>query len=112
MKEIQPVLLAGVAFIFLYFIVWMKKRLLDIIILFVMIACAVLFILWPDLTTIIAKKVGVGRGADLIFYVSILIFWFVILKLYSRVRRLEQLFTTIIRNDALKNVKDNTDESK
>lgn len=112
MKEIQPVLLAGVAFIFLYFIVWMKKRLLDIIILFVMIACAVLFILWPDLTTIIAKKVGVGRGADLIFYVSILIFWFVILKLYSRVRRLEQLFTTIIRNDALKNVKDNTDQSK
>jgi hypothetical protein len=112
MKEIQPVLLAGVAFIFLYFIVWMKKRLLDIIILFVMIACAVLFILWPDLTTIIAKKVGVGRGADLIFYVSILIFWFVILKLYSRIRRLEQLFTTIIRNDALKNVKDNTDKSK
>jgi small membrane protein len=112
MKEIQPVLLAGVAFIFLYFIVWMKKRLLDIIILFVMIACAVLFILWPDLTTIIAKKVGVGRGADLIFYVSILIFWFVILKLYSRIRRLEQLFTTIIRNDALKNVKDNTEKSK
>ena len=112
MKEIQPVLLAGVAFIFLYFIVWMKKRLLDIIILFVMIACAVLFILWPDLTTIIAKKLGVGRGADLIFYVSILIFWFVILKLYSRIRRLEQLFTTIVRNDALKNVKDNTGKSK
>jgi hypothetical protein len=112
MKEIQPVLLAGVAFIFLYFIVWMKKRLLDIIILFVLIACAVLFILWPDLTTIIAKKVGVGRGADLIFYFSILIFWFVILKLYSRIRRLEQLFTTIIRNDALKNVKDNTGKSK
>lgn len=112
MKEIQPVLLAGVAFIFLYFIVWMKKRLLDIIILFVMIACAVLFILWPDLTTIIAKKVGVGRGADLIFYFSILIFWFVVLKLYSRIRRLEQMFTTIIRNDALKNVKDNTGKSK
>jgi small membrane protein len=112
MKEIQPVLLAGVAFIFLYFIVWMKKRLLDIIILCVMIACAVLFILWPDLTTMIAQKVGVGRGADLIFYFSILIFWFVILKLYSRIRRLEQLFTTIIRNDALKNVKDNTDKSK
>lgn len=112
MKEIQPVLLAGVAFIFLYFIVWMKKRLLDIIMLVLMIGAAVLFILWPDLTTIIAKKVGVGRGADLVFYVSILIFWFVILKLYSRIRRLEQLFTTIIRNDALKNVKDNSDKSK
>ena len=112
MNGIQAVLLTGVVFIFLYFIVRMKKRLLDLFILFAMIACAVLFILWPDLTTIIAKKLGVGRGADLIFYVSILIFWFVILKLYSRIRRLEQLFTTIIRNDALKNVKDNTDQSK
>jgi len=112
MKEIQPVLLAGVAFIFLYFVVWMKKRLLDIVILFLMICCAVVFIVWPDLTTVIAKKVGVGRGADLIFYVSILIFWFVILKLYTRIRRLEQLFTGIIREDALKNAQDNSEKSK
>lgn len=112
MNGIQAVLLTGVAFIFLYFVVRMKKRLLDIIILFVMIACAVLFILWPDLTTIIAKKVGVGRGADLVFYLSILIFWFVVLKLYSRIRRLEQLFTSIIREDALKNATDHSEKSK
>ncbi len=112
MKEIQPLLLAGVAFIFLYFIVWMRKRLLDILILFAMITCAVVFILWPDLTTLIAKKLGVGRGTDLILYISILIFWFIILKLYTRIRRLEQIFTNIIRDDALKNVKDNSEKLK
>jgi hypothetical protein len=112
MNGIQAVLLTGVVFIFLYFIVRMRKRLLDLIILFAMIACAVVFILWPDLTSIIAKKLGVGRGADLVFYISILIFWFVILKLYTRVRRLEQLFTSIIRDDALKNVQDNREPSK
>jgi hypothetical protein len=106
MNGIQAVLLTGVAFIFLYFIVRLKKRLLDIIILFAMLAGAVVFILWPDLTTKIANKLNVGRGADLIFYLSILIFWFVILKLYTRVRKLEQLFTSIIRNDALKNAKE------
>ena len=112
MNGIQAVLLTGVAFIFLYFIIRLKKRLLDIIILFIMIAAAVVFILWPDLTTVIAKKLNVGRGADLIFYLSILIFWFVILKLYTRVRKLEQLFTSIIRDDALKNAKEPGKDSK
>ena len=111
MISIKAVLLTGVAFIFLYFITRLKKSLLDILILFAMIAAAVLFILWPDLTTKIANRLNVGRGADLILYLSILIFWFMILKLYTRIRRLEQLFTKIVRDDALKNVNE-TKESK
>jgi small membrane protein len=112
MNGIQAVLLTGVVFIFLYFIVRLKKRLLDIIILFAMIVGAVVFILWPDLTTEIAQKLNVGRGTDLILYLSILIFWFMILKLYTRIRKLEQMFTNIIRNDALKNVQEQEKESK
>jgi hypothetical protein len=112
MNGIQAVLLTGVAFIFLYFIIRLKKRLLDIIILFLMIAGAVVFILWPDLTSVIAQKLGVGRGTDLILYLSILIFWFMILKLYTRIRKLEQMFTQIIRNDAIKNVQENNEKSK
>lgn len=112
MNGIQAVLLTGVAFIFLYFIIRLKKRLLDIILLFIMIACAVVFILWPDLSSQIAQKLGVGRGTDLILYLSILIFWFMILKLYTRIRRLEQLFTSIIRDDALKNVQEPKEKSK
>jgi small membrane protein len=112
MNGIQAVLLTGVAFIFLYFIIRLKKRLLDIIILFLMIAGAVVFILWPDLTTIIAKRLNVGRGTDLILYLSVLIFWFMILKLYTRLRKLEQMFTKIIRDDALKNVTDQDKASK
>ena len=68
-----------------------------------LIAAAVVFILWPDITTKLAQKLGVGRGADLVFYVSILIFWFVVLKLYARIRQLEKSFTRIIREDAIKN---------
>lgn len=102
MTGIQLVLLTGVAFISLYFLVRLKKRLLELFLLLCMIACAVVFILWPEVTNIIAKKLGVGRGADLIFYISILIFWFVVLKLYIRIRKLEQAFTNIVREDALK----------
>ena len=103
MNGIQLVLLTGVAFISIYFIIRWKKRLFDIILLFTMVVCACVFILWPDFTQALAKRLGVGRGADLIFYLSILIFWFVILKLYVRIRKLEQQFTEFIRQDAIKN---------
>jgi len=101
MTGIQVLLLTGVVFIGLYFIIRLKKRLLDIILLFILAATAVVFIIWPDLTNSIARKLKVGRGADLIFYISILIFWFVILKLYARLRRLEQALTDMARKQAL-----------
>ncbi len=102
MTGIQLVLLTGVAFISLYFIIRLKKKLLDLVLLLALIVAALIFIIWPDLTTALAQKLGVGRGADLVFYLSILIFWFVVLKLYARIRQLEKSFTQIIREDAIK----------
>ncbi len=102
MSGIQLVLVTGFIFIGLYFITRLKKRLLDIVLLFAMIAAGTLFSLRPDITNIIARELGVGRGADLIFYISILIFWFVSLKLYARIRKLEQQVTCIIRDGAIR----------
>ncbi len=103
MSGIQIVLLTGVAFIGLYLIIRLKKKVLDLVFLLALVVAAIVFILWPDLTNTIANKLGVGRGADLVFYTSILIFWFVLLKLYLRIRQLEKSFTQIIRDQALKN---------
>jgi len=69
-----------------------------------LILAAIVFVVWPDLTQNLAKFLGVGRGADLVFYISILIFWFVVLKLYSRVRSLEQKLTETIRKNAIEKV--------
>ena len=102
MSGIQLILLTGVAFICLYFVIRLKKKAVDLFFLLLMISAAIVFIIWPDVTNKIANWLGVGRGADLIFYTSILIFWFVILKLYTRIRQLEKSFTQIIREDALK----------
>ncbi len=101
MNGIKILLITGVAFITVYFFIRLRNSLFDIILLLLMIAAAVVFILFPDITNTIAHRLGVGRGADLIFYTSILIFWFVILKLYARIRKLEQLLTQIVRKDAL-----------
>lgn len=101
MNGIKILLITGVAFIAVYFFLRLRNSLFDILLLLVLITAAVVFILFPDITNQLAAKLGVGRGADLVFYTSIIIFWFVILKLYARIRKLEQIITTIVRKEAL-----------
>lgn len=107
MNGIKILLITGLAFIAVYFFIRLRNSLFDIFLLLLLIATATVFILFPDLSNDLAHKLGVGRGADLVFYTSILIFWFVILKLYARIRRLEQTITQIVRKDALDEATEN-----
>ncbi len=104
MKGIQLILLMGVGFITVVFLTRFRKKIMDILMLGVLVLAAAVFIIWPDLTNTIAKFFGVGRGADLVFYMSILIFWFIIVKLFDRIRKLEQVITELVRKDAMENV--------
>jgi len=106
MNGIKILLITGVAFIAVYFFLRLRNSLFDIFLLLALIFAAVVFILFPDITNQLAAKLGVGRGADLVFYTSILIFWFVILKLYARIRKLEQIITTIVRTKAIDEVEE------
>ena len=106
MTGIQLILVTGFLFIGLYLLVRWKKKSLDIILLALMVFSAIIFVIWPQTTQYIADQLGVGRGADLVFYLSILIFWFVILKMYARIRKLEQIVTEAIRKDALDKARD------
>lgn len=100
MSGIQILLIGGVVLIVLYYAFRLRSALFDLIVLLAFSALAVYFILFPDYTSAIAHKLGVGRGADLLFYICILLFLFIIMKLFSRIRRLEQVLTEIVREDA------------
>ena len=104
MNGIKIILITGIAFIAVYYFIRLRNSLFYIILLMLMIGVAITLVLFPDISNDIAHRLGVGRGADLVFYTSILIFWFIILKLYARIRRLEQTITQIVRKDALDNV--------
>ena len=60
----------------------------------------------PDFTTRVANLVGVGRGVDLFFYLSILGLAFMCLLLYSRIRQLESSITELTRALAVKRAND------
>ncbi|NCU05892.1 MAG: DUF2304 domain-containing protein [Chitinophagaceae bacterium] len=102
MTGIQIILISGflLATVF-YFIRW-RNNIADLLLFFFLSLAAILFVLFPDWTNLIAHKLGVGRGADLVLYLCVLLFSFLILKLYSRLRKLEKTITDLIRKEAIK----------
>jgi hypothetical protein len=67
-----------------------------------MCVTGIVFIFFPEITTRIAAVLGVGRGTDLLFYLSVMGFGFIILLLYSRIKKLEREFAELVRRQALK----------
>ncbi len=105
MTLIQVILTAGLVFIALYMYVRLRTSLIDVILIFAFMTGGILLVLFPDTTSSIAHWAGVGRGVDLVFYLGFLFLFFVILKLYARIRRLEQHLTKTIRNESIENAK-------
>jgi small membrane protein len=104
MTPIQFILIIGFLFTGLFYFVRLRNRIADVLLLFILVGAAVLFILFPEWTNVLAKQLGVGRGTDLVLYVGIVLFYFVILKLYARMRKMEQQITDLIRKQALDEV--------
>lgn len=105
MSGIQVILLGLMLLIALYAISTFRKRkpgLLLIVIVFLM-GCGLVF--YPELSMIVSRKLGVGRGADLVFYSCILLFCFILLIAYIRIRRLEHEINSLMRNQSLKSGK-------
>jgi len=62
-------------------------------------------VIWiPGITTVIAKTLGIGRGADLIIYGSIMTLFYLIFRLYVKLEDIERQITQIVQAVALKKV--------
>lgn len=65
-------------------------------------AMGALAILLPAYPAVIATRLGIGRGADLIIYSSIIILLAIAFSLYSHVRNVDRQITRLIREMALR----------
>ena len=72
----------------------------------VFFAVASAFVLFPNATTRIANFLGVGRGADLLLYLSLFAGIHAFLLLYLRTRRMERMLTELIRMTAIRDARD------
>ncbi|MBU4360244.1 DUF2304 domain-containing protein [Candidatus Parcubacteria bacterium] len=94
--------------VFKLFLRFRKKTLQSIAFLIWLIfwLLALIAVWVPGLLTQIANLLGIGRGADLIFYISLLIIFYLIFRIYIKFEKIEKDITKIVRKDALTN-KDN-----
>lgn len=69
-------------------------------------ACIIIF---PDATSFVAHLLGIGRGADLIMYASLLLIFYLIFRIHLTLARIEQEITEIVRAIALERLTEPTD---
>jgi small membrane protein len=66
-------------------------------------------IIFPDATSFLAHFLGIGRGVDLIMYLSLLISFYLIFRLHLALARLEQAITALVRAIALERLPESVD---
>jgi len=71
----------------------------------VLLWLAVGILVWvPQITNIVAGLLGVGRGADAVFYVSIVVIFYILFRLYGKIENLEHQLSTMAKKIALKDI--------
>ncbi|MFN0166720.1 MAG: DUF2304 family protein [Bryobacteraceae bacterium] len=96
---ILAALLAGIAALYIYSV---RSRLISRITAIALITIGVLFVLNPGWTHTLAHAVGVGRGADLVFYLLAVAGAYAIVILSSQVRSLDRKLTMLVRELAIR----------
>ena len=107
MTTIQGILIACILLAVIFASTLFRSRLAYRLLAILLFLTATVFVLFPNLTTGIAKALGVGRGTDLLLYVSLIAGIHAFLLLYRRMRELERKITEQIRTAALKDASRN-----
>ena len=83
---------------------WIRRRTAVLVIAFLVIVGSL--IVWPNITTKIARILGIGRGADLILYCLALVTMIGFAMTYTRLHRLRRDITLLVRHTALQEAQD------
>lgn len=59
---------------------------------------------WPNSTTLLANRLGIGRGTDFVLYVSLMIIFYLLFRLHIKVETIGRDVTKVVRRNALDEV--------
>lgn len=61
----------------------------------------IIAVLWPNSTTILANRLGIGRGADFVLYISIIVIFYLLFRLHIKLEGINKDITKIVRKETL-----------
>jgi len=106
MTLIQVVLTAGIIIIAAYMYLRLRNTFLDLVLILLFLITGVVFVIFNEITDKMAHFLGIGRGADMIFYLGLLFLFFLMLKLYARLRRVEENLTELVRKKSIEDAEE------
>ena len=68
-------------------------------------------VIFPEASSFLAHLLGIGRGVDLIVYLSLLTSFYLIFRVYLALARLEQAITALVRAMALEQLPESVDST-
>jgi small membrane protein len=101
MSVIQALLLAALLFLMLLYAKSFRNQAFKRIFSIIVFALGIIFIVSPDLTNDIAHAIGIGRGADLLLYFSVIAGLLVAILVHARFRKMDRMITLLARRQAL-----------
>ena len=97
----QYVLLVILGLFLVYVLALPRQALLRKALVSMFVLAMLVFTVEPEWSSALAKLVGVGRGVDLLFYLSHLMLFFIAFMYYLRFKEVEIRFTRLVRQLAL-----------
>lgn len=72
---------------------------------FIFWIAAAVVVAMPQTTTILAEKVGIGRGVDLAVYFSVFILFYLVFRIFLKLENMEKTMTKFAEKEALEKFK-------
>jgi hypothetical protein len=63
---------------------------------------AAVVVLLPDVSSVFAKAVGVGRGVDAVVYLAILFLYYLVFRVFVRLEKIDRDITAVVRETGLR----------
>ena len=104
MLLIQPLLIILLILVVIGLIDKLRKKqigFLSFLIWLVFWIAVAVIIIWPETTSTLARILGVGRGADVIVYIGLIVIFYFIFYFTLKLRTISQQITKIVRKISL-----------
>lgn len=61
----------------------------------------IIVVSWPDVASMFASRLGIGRGSDLVIYIALGLLFFIMFHLHIKLERINHDMTKIVRRKAI-----------
>jgi len=91
---------------FVIYVLSARRQLTDRVILLVLSVGGILLVLFPDASTWLANRIGIGRGTDMLFYFFIVFVLFRFVGISREQRETQKKLTEIVRAQAIQSAQE------